>query len=56
MWGLASFAFGAIDDELPNDQLFNRASKTRLNECEFQELENFSDLSVLTEEFDPGSD
>jgi hypothetical protein len=35
VWGLASFAFGAIDDELPNDQLFIRASKTRLNECEF---------------------
>jgi hypothetical protein len=35
VWGLASFAFSAIDDELPNDQLFIRASKTRLNECEF---------------------
>ena len=35
MWGLASFAFGAIDDEFPNDQSFIRALETRLNECEF---------------------
>jgi hypothetical protein len=43
--------FGAIDDEFPET-----TSCSFVNKGEFQELENFSDLSVLTEEFDPGSD
>ena len=31
MWGLASYAFGAIDDEFQNDQLFICASKALMN-------------------------
>ena len=50
MWGLASFAFGAIDDELPNDQLFIREQVRVLD------LDCFSEKVLLTEEFDPGSD
>jgi hypothetical protein len=51
VWGLAS---------APLVQLMMSSQETTscsfVNKCEFQELENFSDLSVLTEEFDPGSD
>ena len=34
MWGLASFAFRAIDDEFQNDQLFIIA-QVLMNGCEF---------------------
>ena len=43
MWGLASSAFSAIDDELPNDQLFIRALKTRFEWVRVLDLDCFSD-------------
>ena len=57
MWGLASSAFSAIDDdEFQNDQLFIRASKTRYGWMRVMDLDCFSEKVLLTEEFDPGSD
>ena len=43
MWGLASFAFGAIDDELPNAQLFIRALKSRYEWVRVWDRDCFSD-------------
>ena len=42
MWGLVSFAFGAIDDEFQNDQLFSIIYLVRSDE-EFvtQKLQQF---------------
>ena len=43
MWGLASYAFGAIDDEFQNDQSFIRALETRFEWVRVLDLDCFSD-------------
>ncbi len=56
MWGLALFAFGAIDDEFPKRPVVHACLKNTFEWMRVLDLDCFSLKVLLTEEFDPGSD
>ena len=57
MWGLASSAFSAIDDdEFQKRPAVHSCLRNTLEWVRVMDLDCFSMKVLLTEEFDPGSD